>query len=180
MLTPVKEQQFDPVSRLMEISFPPDERRPYKEQKELLKQPQYTVYTVQEDTHAPDIKAFLAVWQFASFAFLEHFAVNPDCRCSGVGSAALKELIGLLPVPLCLEAEPPSDALSSRRIGFYQRNGFYVNEYYYVQPPISNGKNPLPLLLLTYGAPVTTEEFRMIRNTLYQTVYHCSPPKDSV
>lgn len=180
MLTPMKEQQFNSFCRLMEVSFPPDERRPCEELKALLKHPQYTVYIVQEEASATDIKAFLAVWQFTSFAFLEHFAVNPDCRCSGVGSAALNELIGLLPVSLCLEAEPPTDAICARRIGFYRRNGFYVNDYPYVQPPISHGKNPVPLLLLTYGAPVNIAEFRTIRNTLYHLVYHCSPPKDSV
>lgn len=179
MLTRIKEQDFDSVYRLMEVSFPPDERRPYREQKELLNRTQYTVYIVPGDISAPDIKAFLAVWEFSSFALLEHFAVNPNCRCGGVGSTALNELIELLPVRLCLEAEPPSEALSARRIGFYKRNGFYVNEYPYVQPPISQGKSSVPLLLLTHGTSVTIEEFRKIRDTLYQTVYRCSPPKDS-
>ena len=61
--------------------------------------------------------------------------------------------------------------MKKRRIGFYERNGFFLNEYPYVQPPISQGRKPVPLMIMTSGAAISEKEFEEIRNTLYKEVY---------
>ena len=95
---------FDPVYRIMEASFPEDERRPYAEQKALLKDPAYRILVWDENT------AFIAVWDLGDFAMIEHLAVHPDHRCHGLGSSFLKQCIQRLKKPVCLEVEPPKDA----------------------------------------------------------------------
>lgn len=36
--------------------------------------------------------------------------------------------------PVLLEVEPPLGEMEQRRIGFYERLGFHLNPYAYVQP----------------------------------------------
>lgn len=114
---------------------------------------------------------FLAVWEFEFFIYIEHFAVDPALRNSGTGSAMLKELVKQYQKLICLEVELPEDELTRRRIGFYERNGFVFNEYPYIQPPISKGKSPVPLRIMTYGEAITRETFEAMKNVLYRSVY---------
>lgn len=170
MLEELKQSDFDAFYCLMEKSFPTDEYRPKEEQLALFCDERYRVY----GCFAPDhtLCAILAVWLFDDFSFLEHFAVDPARRNGGLGSAALRELTEGLEKPLCLEVELPEEELPRRRIGFYRRNGFFYNEYPYMQPPISRGKQPVPLRIMSWGAPLEEGDFQKIRDTLYTQVYH--------
>ena len=67
--------------------------------------------------------------------------------------------------------EPPDTETARKRIGFYERNGFYLNDYPYIQPPMSEGKNELPLLIMTSGGKVDKKTFDMMMTTLYEKVY---------
>lgn len=160
---------FDAIYSLLERSFPPDERRSYEGQKALLLEPNYAIYTTKTD--GDDCEALLTVWQFPTFAYVEHFAVDPACRGQGLGSQMLNALKTMLPCPICLEVELPETDFARRRIGFYQRNGFFLNEYPYLQPAYGPGKAPVPLLLMTSGGPISPEQFDTMKTALYETVY---------
>ena len=71
-----RDEEFDKVFSVLKTSFPPDERRTYDAQKALLNNPKYNIYVL-PDSESDEIKAFITVWQFGTFAFVEHFAVNP-------------------------------------------------------------------------------------------------------
>lgn len=169
MLQKLDINDFDRVYSLMEKSFPTDERRPYEKQKALLDDPLYCIYGVKSDSG--DITAFITVWQFESFAYVEHFAVAPDCRGSGIGSAVLRELVSGLSCLVCLEVELPETDMAKRRIAFYERNGFVTNNYPYIQPPYSEEQSPLPLIIMTSGRTVSEEEFKEMKGMLYKNVY---------
>ena len=87
MLHTLTIDDFDQMYRLMEASFPQDEYRPYAGQKALFHDLDYHVYAYFD--HAHTLLAFLAVWDFQDFAFVEHFAVAPSCRNLGLGSQML-------------------------------------------------------------------------------------------
>lgn len=161
---------FRNIFELMKKSFPDDEYRPYREQKKLLDNPLYTIY-VSRDIHR-NIQGFLAVWDFEDFAYIEHFAVDPECRNSGLGSRLISELTTLLKKPICLEVEPPDTKMALRRIGFYQRNGFHLLPDPYMQPPISPGKSKIPLRIMTSEEGTDHHGFLHIRDVLYRLVYH--------
>ena len=150
---------------LQRINETDDEYRPYDEQLALFEEPEYRIYYMPA--------GFLAVWEFESFIYIEHFAVDPALRNSGTGSAMLQELVKQYQKPICLEVELPEDELTRRRIGFYERNGFVFNEYPYIQPPISKGKSPVPLRIMTYRSEITREEFQKMKEILYRRVYKC-------
>ncbi|HZJ75538.1 MAG TPA: GNAT family N-acetyltransferase [Clostridia bacterium] len=172
MLKKLNAEDFDEVYSLMEKSFPKDEYRSYKEQKELLSNPIYSIYALQGD--GGSVKAFIAVWEFNEFLFIEHLAVNPEYRNSGIGTRMLSEIAALFNKTACLEVEPPETELSCRRIGFYERNNFFFNEYPYIQPAISKGRKPVTLFIMTSGGTVDEKMWRQIKNTLYSKVYKCS------
>lgn len=165
MLQRINETNFPEIYRIMQASFSDNEYRPYDEQLALLEEPEYRIYYMPA--------GFLAVWEFESFTYIEHFAVDPALRNSGTGSAMLQELVKQYQKPICLEVELPEDELTRRRIGFYERNGFVFNEYPYIQPPISKGKSPVPLRIMTYKSEITREEFQKMKEILYRRVYKC-------
>ena len=165
MLQRINETDFPEIYRIMQASFSDDEYRPYDEQLALFEEPEYRIYYMPA--------GFLAVWEFESFIYIEHFAVDPALRNSGTGSAMLPELVKQYQKPICLEVELPEDELTRRRIGFYERNGFVFNEYPYIQPPISKGKSPVPLRIMTYRSEITREEFQKMKEILYRRVYKC-------
>ena len=165
MLQRINETDFPEIYRIMQASFSDDEYRPYDEQLAHFEEPEYRIYYMPA--------GFLAVWEFESFIYIEHFAVDPALRNSGTGSAMLQELVKQYQKPICLEVELPEDELTRRRIGFYERNGFVFNEYPYIQPPISKGKSPVPLRIMTYRSEITREEFQKMKEILYRRVYKC-------
>ena len=184
MLQRINENNFPEIYRIMQASFPDDEYRPYEEQLALFKEPEYRIYyTMAAGQKGADDNSdaystmqaagFLAVWEFENFTYIEHFAVDPALRNSGTGSAMLQELVKQYQKPICLEVELPEDELTRRRIGFYERNGFVFNEYPYIQPPISKGKSPVPLRIMTYGSAIPRETFEEMREVLYRRVYKC-------
>ncbi|MGN0288505.1 MAG: GNAT family N-acetyltransferase [Lachnospiraceae bacterium] len=174
MIQRLTEEYFEQVYELLEKSFPIDEYRTYEEQKELLLREEYRVYGMinqENDQSSGQLQAFIALWECRNFTFIEHFAVNPVYRNTGMGAAILQEILPKLPGPVCLEVELPQNELASRRIGFYQRNGFILNDYPYMQPPISQGRNPLPLKIMTWGKGISEEQFQRIQGVLYREVY---------
>lgn len=164
------EQDFAQVWRLMEESFLTDERRSCAGQKELLANPHYRLYGVRREG---DVTAFAAVWKFDEFIFVEHLAVDQALRNSGTGAALLAWVCALRDLPVVLEVEPPAEEIAKRRIGFYERNGFFLNAYYYIQPALSEEGKELTLLLMTRPGKLTGAEFVRVRETLYRQVYVC-------
>ncbi|AZS15605.1 hypothetical protein [Paenibacillus lutimineralis] len=72
--------------------------------------------------------------------------------------------------PLILEVELPDTSLSQRRIKFYERLGFYINPYDYVQPALS-GQAAIPLKMMSYPEPLTPKQFANVKSVLYSKVY---------
>ena len=168
----IKTDEFDKVFSILQDSFPDDEYRTYDEQKQLLKNPLYTIYVLPH-SESKEIMAFIAVWQFGDFAYVEHFAVSSQHRNKNLDSKILNEVAKMLSCPLCLEVELPETDTAKRRIEFYRRNGFFYNDYSYVQPPYSKGKNPIPLAIMTSEGSIKKEEFEKLKAVLYREVYKC-------
>lgn len=167
-LTKLTEDDFEVIWKIMEESFPVDELRTKDGQKALFAESKYQVYgcRLQED-----IAAILAVWKFDTFAFLEHFAVDSALRNGGIGADMLQQLLAQFMTPVVLEVELPTQNLAQRRIGFYERNGFELNHYEYVQPALNPISKPIPLMIMSSHHKLGTGEFENIRDILYQYVY---------
>ncbi|WP_216857425.1 GNAT family N-acetyltransferase [Paenibacillus tritici] len=170
--TTINETEFNEIFAIMEASFPVSELRTYSGQRDLLNHPNYHLYTSKDAEGR--ILAFLAAWEFPGLRFIEHIAVNPALRSGGIGNKLMSSYIARSGKPVLLEVEPPDGELEQRRIGFYERLGFHLNPYDYMQPPLRAGQADLPLRIMTYPEPVTMEEFHRFRDILYTDVYQVS------
>ena len=146
---------FEEVYRIMEQSFPADERRKKEGQQKLLDEEKYELLGVRNEG---GLLAFLAVWEFAEFVF--------------IGGKMLEELARQKAGKVVLEVELPEDSLKKRRIGFYERHGFTFNEYPYIQPPMGEDRHEIPLRIMSAPEPLSEDEFQSVRTELYESVYH--------
>ena len=160
--------EFDQIFSLMERSFPEDEYRPRMAQRALLARSEDRLYGYRIGER---LVALAAVWELGDITFLEHLAVDPNCRGGGLGTSALKELLERYDGRLCLEVELPETDLAARRIGFYRRNGFFLNQHPYIQPALGPGRKPVPLRIMTSGGPINAAHFEKLQKLLYETVY---------
>lgn len=160
---------FDAIYEIMEEAFPPIERRTYEKQKALFHLSHYHVHTLKEKEC---IKAFISVWEYPDFIFVEHLAIASSYRNQGLGAKLLNEIIAFYKKHVILEVELPQTDLAKRRIGFYERLGFKCNSsYIYEQPPLQHGFEPYPLWLMSYPERIDSTSYKKIKEQLYQDVY---------
>ena len=168
MIQQLQYSDFGHIYKIMENSFPLTEFRPKNEQEKLLKSKYYSVLGIKENNIPISIAA---IWHFENFVFIEHLATLPEYRNKGLGAQLLHEIISSTDKIVCLEVEPPIDELTTRRVGFYERYGMLFNSYPYIQPSISECREPIPLFIMTSNRKVDEQEFIKIKNKLYKEVY---------
>lgn len=168
LIKKMEDAEFLRVWEIMEESFPYDERRPFEKQKALLLNPAYSIYVLH---NGETLLGFIALWELEALAFVEHFAVAREYRNKGLGTKLLSGVLSGLSSDVCLEVEPPCDDITKRRVDFYTRNGFFLNEFPYLQPSLSAGQQAVPLMIMTYKRAAAKTEFEAIRDTLYAEVY---------
>lgn len=161
-------EDFEEIWNIMEYSFPVAERRSYDGQRNSFHNPCYRVFGHRIQGK---IAAFLAVWKLDGFWYVEHFAVKEEFRGSGIGANILTELLKTLQQRVVLEVEPPSAGIAERRIAFYRRNGFVLNEYDYIQPELTAGAGEIPLRVMSYPDALNETEFAAVKKELYKKVY---------
>lgn len=156
------------VEELLEEAFPVEERRDMAEMWQLLGTSSMELLTLEEGTQ---VQGLLMLWHLEGLVFLENFAVSPSLRGQGMGAKMLEYVWDRWNKPMLLEVEPPEGQMQRRRIGFYERNGFYLNHYPYQMPCLHGDGPSLPLLLMSRPAPLTDQEARQVAERLYQEVY---------
>lgn len=166
-LRPLDTADLSSAEALYIRSFPPEERRPWRQIADTASLP--TLYGIYVD--GTSFAGFITVWCFDRYAYVEHFAVDPSRRGGGIGADALAALRHKLGVPVVLEVEPPdhSDPMAARRIAFYQRCGFSLLDYPYIQPPYAPGLPSVPLRLMTTDPSLGPSD---ITATLHSKVYN--------
>lgn len=147
---------------LYRISFPEHEQREAASQARILADPAYHFCLAREDG---DFVGLVLYWSGAPGLYVEHLCILPERRNSGYGAgvlACLKEEGR----PIILEIDPPVDALSRRRRGFYQRCGFVENPYAHVHPPYHRGNAGHELVVMTYPEALSPEAYRQFKAML--------------
>lgn len=166
-------QDTDPLLNRIETTyisaFPLAERRDFSLLRELISsEPMFTIIALLCDGF---YAGFITSWDFEDFSYIEHFAIDESQRNGGLGGMALNAFISGLGRPVVLEVESPADEMSIRRIGFYKRQGFILNEQEYFQPPYRDGDSWFPMLLMTHGTLDLTVHFERVKNLIHKYVY---------
>lgn len=164
-----KDNAYAFVENLLHESFPEAERREEElQRKNVDNNAAFTCFLIADDSVRIGV---ITVWKLEGFFYIEHLATSPSVRNKGYGKKIMEELQNQFPGIIVLEVENPTDDMSRRRIGFYQRCGFRLCERNYVQPPYRRGGESLPMFLMYAGAESIESDFDSIRNEIYQKVY---------
>lgn len=127
-------QTKDVYDRWMKRDFPPEELKPYGSMAQMMAKGWYEPSALmEEETGGMAAYAFQTVMPGCRCALLDYFAVLPDLRGQGAGTAALGALAahyaGRMDA-LIIECEHPAEApdqeVARRRIGFYLRAGAHT------------------------------------------------------
>lgn len=158
------------VENLMHVSFPVDERRdPEAQRANVDHEPKFHC-CMASDAGSP--VGLFCYWDFGSFCYCEHFAIDPELRNHGYGGRVLDALIAEIGRPMVLEVELPDSEMARRRIGFYRRHGLELwDRVCYVQPPYRCGGNELPMMIMATGGLDPDRDMPMVRDSLYRHVY---------
>ena len=119
---------FDTAMKLYEKSFPKYERRSYDAQQRAMYDEQYHFDLIYDEG---EFIGEVLYWDTDSFIYIEHFCI--------------------------LEIDPPKDEISVRRRGFYERNGFKLNDFEHFAPAYTRGGSDFELKIMTYPGKISKE-----------------------
>lgn len=155
-------------------SFPPEERRPFELLRQIAEEKPFEFYIIQNENNSVGIMSF---WNFDKFVYAEHFALSPSTRGNGIGTKVLNKIHSDIIKPIVLEVELPTNTIAQRRIKLYERNGFALLPYHYIQPPYSDNMPCVEMKLMTtrsFGN--SKEEFKIIKEIIHREVYQYIEP----
>lgn len=160
---------LDKVEKTYNDSFPEVERRAFSLVRDLIRdEPRFIVYALFRDNL---YVGFITGWRFELYTYVEHFAIDASARNGGIGAEAMKQFLAYCGTPVVLEVEMPADEMSKRRIGFYERLGFVLDDHVYYQPPYRKGEEWLEMRLMTYGKIDLKGSFDEVKGNIHKHVY---------
>lgn len=166
------------VKRLYMNSFPESERRPWDDLVSRASDPGARL-NLAVISHKNHFAGMLTWWRLGDgLRYVEHFAVEPSLRGSGIGAGAITDFVAMEKTPVILEVEPADlDEMARRRIRFYSRCGFVAHPgFSYVQPPYSEGLPAVDLMLMTAGRSVYLSDAAA---RIHQMVYGVVPSQSA-
>lgn len=163
-------QQLESIRELFLSAFPAKERREFEDFRLQLAFNDCQVYQI--FTERGKLAGFCVLWEFPFFVFLEHFAIEPGMRGLGIGEKTLAEIKVSFQKTIILETELPVDEMSSRRVNFYERNGFHKLNRTYFQPSYGRGKPEIELKLMSTNVDLPVEELDFYIQSIRKKVYN--------
>ncbi len=154
--------------QIYETSFPEDERREWTQLLELLDNKQFSLNEIYDQQK---YLGFISIWNLIEFNFVEHFAIRATEQGKGYGTQTMEHVLSINSKPIILEIEEPFTETTRKRMEFYERLDFTVNDFSYFQPHYSIEKCSVKLLLMSYPSKIYPEDFEKIRDRIHDCVY---------
>lgn len=172
-IKPLTENFFQQATSLYESAFPKEERRPINLWQKMWKENERFHIDIILLDDGETFVGLLSYWLLGDFVYVEHFATMPCVRGRGLGGEVVSAFMKRHKnVPILLEVELPHTPLAIRRIAFYQRQGFTLLPFEYLQPPYNKGDAPLPLQIMCTRSDVVSKRYDEYVNTLHHYVYN--------
>ncbi|MEK6982011.1 MAG: GNAT family N-acetyltransferase [Candidatus Micrarchaeota archaeon] len=159
---------FKEIWQIYEESFPPDERRTLAQQEELFNRKNYVLLAVYKENK---LVGFISNWVLDSFCFVEHAAIKKSHQGKGFGTKSLALYLKKVNKTFILEVELPTSQIARKRIDFYKKLGFKLNDFDYVQPSYSKSKKSVHLMIMSYPKELKGDEFEEIKKEIYKKIY---------
>ncbi|MFZ4402016.1 MAG: GNAT family N-acetyltransferase [Bacteroidales bacterium] len=155
------------AKKIYESAFPSNERRVFKEVKNMLADKRFNFSVI---TFEDSVVGIITLWDFVNFVYIEHFAITEAFRNNGLGTYVMKKILQDEARQIVLEVDLPENELSLKRIQFYKRFGFEMYHETYIQPAYSKDKMAVPMLIMTTQEMDARMGQHLIK-TLHQEVY---------
>lgn len=174
-LTQINRSDDSALSKVQSLyldAFPPEERRPWEQLSVLIDDLSGLFMMYVATTADGSFAGFITLWHLPGADYVEHFAVDPSMRGSGIGGTIIDNIRRQSgDRALILEVELPQTGPDApRRIAFYKRHGFEpLNDFTYIQPPYAPGLPQVQLLLMT-TRPIA--DVAAIASQLHTIVYN--------
>ncbi len=163
--------ELEHIWQILEESFDPVVLRTKKVIKNMLESG-LCQYILEMDQGVP---IGTVIWcRFPEFIFFEYLAITPEARSQGLGGKLIKSVIDRENCLAVLEVEEPHTELDCRRVVFYERLGFHLNEEGYEVPPFAPDQPPVYLRVMTHPYKVDVNLFGKIKDVIFENVYHIS------
>jgi len=159
---------FNQAWQLYEEAFPPEERRSLNYQSRIMKNANYNFDVV---LNQDQCIGFLLWWDLENYKYIDHFATSISQRNQGFGRLILEKFISNTNETILLEVELPNTRINKRRIKFYERIGFKLNQHYYEIPSSQEGQSPLQLLLMSYPSYLSTKDVEQFVKTCHPILF---------
>lgn len=155
-ITPQSGEYLEQIWKIYDESFPSHEKQSRQRLFKLLAEEEsFAIDGLLEDGR---VIGLMAYWYFEDMAYLEHFALEPQSRCEGRGSAMLRGFIAKHHTKIVVgEIEPPQDEMSCRRQSFYLREGFVMGERF-TFPPYQRGGEGFEMIFISHGTKIDSSK----------------------
>lgn len=158
---------YNEFIELYGTSFPIFEQRTEAQQRSAFEDERYNLETYIEDDK---FIGFISYWEFDSYIYIEHLAINSSLRGEGYGSRLLREFAQRSGKMLLLEIDPIVDEISAKRLRFYEHNGFVANIHTHRHPPYRESFEGHQLIVLTTEREINKAEYEQFSSDLKEVV----------
>lgn len=167
-LISISDNNFKIAWNLYENAFPIEERRLLNAQASVMKNQHYHFDIIIDNNK---FIGLLLWWDLKTHRYIDHFAVKEQHRNKGFGKLILEKFKDLNSKPIILEVELPNSKINKRRIKFYQRIGFHLNQHYYEIPPFIEGEPSIQLLIMSYPTSLTIKDIDYFTKTYHPIIF---------
>ena len=158
---------YEEFQNLYRKSFPIFEQRSAAQQALAFQNEKYRLLAF---TGRDSLIGFISYWQFDTYLYIEHFAINTELRGMGYGSRLLRSFIHSTDKLVLLEIDPITDSVSEARLRFYKKCGFHENQHPHKHPAYCKEYAPHSLIILTTGRQISAQEYLGFDSDLKTTV----------
>lgn len=171
-LKDITDNYFQVAWELYEEAFPLEERRLLDAQTRVMEKLNYHFDVIIDKKR---LIGFLLWWEFETHRYIDHFATTTGQRNKGFGKLILEQFKDRNDKPILLEVELPNSSINQRRIKFYERIGFKLNEHYYEVPPLKKEQSPLQLLLMSYPEVLSKKDVEQFIKICHPIIFKNEP-----
>lgn len=160
-------------------AFPEEERRPLEYHLETLNYKQFNSNAITKDG---EFIGIIFWWELQNIIYIEHLATTTAVRGRGLGRTILEQFIhnsnqalyanNIKKGTILLEVEHPTENISQRRIEFYKRIGFKLNQHKYTHPSYWGAENPpVELMIMTHPHTISKTELDRFKRDNFAIIH---------
>lgn len=170
-ITTTNIHRLDEIMPIYLTSFPAYERREPEQLKKMLTIDMMKLRAYVEDG---SVVGLLCYWDFKTFVYGEHIAIDKQKKGQGYGSTIMRELLASIDTPLLIEVEHPKTEEAIRRIRFYERLGLTLLDFDYLQPSYDGVKPAVHMALMSnkqWEQSALEQATQEVAHTVYEKHY---------